>query len=99
MMKTNEVTEAVLFKLKPNVAIDHAREALLGITAIAEKQPGFINRVLHFNEDGMWFDLVKWETMELAKQAAREVPQYPEAARAFELIDGASIQFYHFYTA
>lgn len=98
-MKTNGITEAVVFKLKPEVNVNQAREALLAVTNIAKAQPGFIDRVLHFNADGYWLDLVKWETMEQAKQAAREVPKHPDAASAFAMIDGSSIQFYHFYTA
>lgn len=88
--------ELVIFKAKPACTTEEVLKAMQSLNAILKQYNGFIKRSLALSEDGLWTDIVYWESMEEAKQAGKDIMQNEVALKAFSVIDEKQMQFYHF---
>jgi heme-degrading monooxygenase HmoA len=88
--------EAVLFKAKTQFTDEQVIQMLTSLNPLLQGFPGFISRQLSKDESGQWLDLVYWESMEQARQAADQVMQMEEATHAFGVIDERNMSMYHF---
>lgn len=96
--KTSNVSavELVIFKPKRDVNEQKVQKAMESLNTIITEFDGFRNRTLAKNKDGVWMDLIFWETMEDAKSASEKIMDNEEASTAFKVIDRKEMQFYHF---
>jgi len=93
------VIEAVLFKTKPQFTDEQVIQMLTSLNPLLQHFAGFISRQLSKDDSGQWLDLVYWESMEQARQAAGQVMQREEAMYAFQVIDERNMSMYHFIPA
>ncbi len=91
--------EVVIFRAKTQYTDEQVTEALELINPVLQDFPGFISRQLSKSEDGQWMDLVRWESLALAQQAATKIMQQEVAGEAFKVIEESSMQLYHFLAA
>ena len=91
----SNVVELVSFKLKEGssvadflVASDKFNEDFVS------KQKGYISRKL-LNYGEVWSDLVIWETMEYAQNAAKAIHESPAAGVYLPFLDANSIEMHH----
>ena len=91
------VLEVVRFKLKPHVSEDAILAASEAMEhSFARQQPGFIRRTLGQGDSGEWVDVVQWESLEAASEAAVRELESPACAPFFAMIDEASIELSRF---
>lgn len=88
--------EMVLFTPVTGLTNEEVIRSLESLNPILNTFPGFISRRVCRRDDGSWMDLVTWESMELAKAAAENIMSYPDAAKAFEVIEEKSIRMNHY---
>ena len=88
--------ELVIFKAKPNYTTEEVLKTMQSLNPILEQYNGFIKRSLALSEDGFWTDIICWDSMKDAKQAAKDIMQNEAALKAFSVIDEKQMQFYHF---
>jgi aspartate/tyrosine/aromatic aminotransferase len=89
------VIELVTFKLKEGVTEEHFLTASDEVnTGALSLQKGFINRKLVKNED-IWVDIVLWETMDDAMNAAKAIVQSPISIPFGECIEQSTCQMQH----
>lgn len=91
-----QAIEMVMFKTKQHLNEQEAKITLLSVNPILQTYPGFISRVLSKNTDGFWLDIVYWNSMEEAKDAAQEVMKNETAVKVFDAIESSTIQMFHF---
>ena len=91
----SNVVEFVTFKVKEKVTeqqlLKASDECNTGFLAL---QKGYIYRKF-MKKDDTWADMVLWETMEDAMNAANAAPQYPAASPYFECIEENSCIMQH----
>ena len=95
----SNVIELVLFKLKEGVSEEQFLKASDEVnTSFLSLQKGYINRKLAKNEDA-WMDIVLWETMDDAMNAAKLVINFTDdnstAKLFFESIEQSSCEIKH----
>ena len=59
------------------------------------KQPGFVNRTTYKDEQGIWQDVLHWETLEFAQQASEKLMKNPDAIPWMQMMDPESVDMYH----
>ena len=91
-MKTLEL---VTFKANEGVSDQEIIEKGLGLTAVLDVMPGFLDRQFAKTDDGEWVDAVTWDTKENAEAAAKAVMEIPQAGAFFALIDQSTMAFRH----
>jgi hypothetical protein len=73
MTRESPVLELVSFRL----ATDIAPEAFVALAEATEpvlcRQPGYVSRKLVHTPDGLWTDIVEWESLATATEAAKTV--------------------------
>lgn len=89
------IAEIVLFKQNPGVSDESLLSAARGIDEILSTMLGFKSRHILRASDGRWVDLVWWNTLEEAEQAAEKVMSLPKCQKFFGLIEQESMQFLH----
>jgi hypothetical protein len=80
MSKNNQsVIEVVVFKLQQGVSEEAFLQAANALMPDLTAMPGFIKRELGKDQDGsgQWADMIYWESLEQAHQAAERVMQLP----------------------
>lgn len=92
----NRAIEVVIFRAKTQYTDEQVTEALELVNPVLQDFSGFISRQLSKSEDGQWMDLVHWESLALAQQAATKIMQQEIAGEAFKVIEESSMQLYHF---
>lgn len=97
MNKNTNVIEMVLFKVKPDINKTEAKEVLLILNDCVKGYPGFIKRKLSVSEDNQWLDLVFWDNLTSAKEAAEKIMKDEKATDVFSIIDQNNMLFKHFY--
>jgi hypothetical protein len=94
-MSNKPTIEIVLFRLKPGVNEAAFLEANRAVQADLQKASGYLRREMTKNEDGQWLDLVYWNSLAEAKQAAEAFPTWPSTQRLAGMIDESSINMLH----
>ncbi|MBL8161968.1 MAG: hypothetical protein JNJ61_08280 [Anaerolineae bacterium] len=90
-----EVVELVLFKL--NAGVSH--EAFMGAVQATQQKiaqfKGFKRRQLLHNDEGQWVDVVWWNSLDEAMQAAESFSTDPELTAFGATLDVSSINMLH----
>lgn len=90
--------EIVLFKLAEGVTEDDFLAAAQGVETWLVQVKGFQRRQLNRDEAGNWVDMVYWDSLEEAQQAAAKIMSTPEGQTFGSKILGESIQMYHMHS-
>jgi hypothetical protein len=94
-MHNNPVMELVTFRINAQVSPDAFVAASAAVSTWARAQPGFQSRALSRSEDGTWFDVVLWNSAELAQAAAEKMMIEMGTSDFMTMIDPSSIQMQH----
>lgn len=89
------VLEIVSFRLKPGLSDQDFLALARATEAVVAAQAGFTGRHLMRNEDGLWTDMVNWQSLDLATKAATVVMANPAFSPFAGAIDEASITMQH----
>ena len=89
-----ETLEIVTFRLKPGTEAGFVANNGL-MTGWLARQPGFLGRRLGRREDGVWVDVVRWQSLEQAKAAADRIMAEIGDSEAVQAIDPASVNMMH----
>jgi hypothetical protein len=91
----SNVVEFVSFKLKKGVSEQQFLAASDEINAgFLSLQKGYINRKL-VKKESTWADIVLWESMDDAMNAAKAAEQFTAARPYFECIEGNTCEMQH----
>lgn len=94
--RTNgRILEHVTFRVKPELTEAMFLAAAMATEAIVAAQPGFVRRRLLCGPDGLWSDLVEWNTLAAATTAAEAILVDPSFAPFGGAIVGASVTMLH----
>ncbi|NHF60708.1 hypothetical protein FK220_015235 [Flavobacteriaceae bacterium TP-CH-4] len=88
--------EVVRFKGNPAFSTVQVQEAMAKTNAYIKEFDGFIKRTISVNEEGEFLDIVYWESMQQAKNAAIELQQNPKIMEHFKVIDFSTVTMKHF---
>lgn len=90
------IVEVAMFKLNEGVT-DQAfiAEAEKVQESFLKIQKGYLDRGLLKDENGQWFDILHWASMEDAQTAARVMMQESECQPFIQMINSQSIQMFH----
>lgn len=95
-MDKSLIVEIAQFKLAKGVEEQgFLREADAVQKNFLKKQSGFIERELLKSGDGLWIDILHWNTMEEAQRASEAMLKDPACAEFIKKIDPASITMLH----
>jgi hypothetical protein len=92
---TANCLEMVRFRLQPGITEEAFLSFNAATAAFLARQEGFSRRLLSKGQDGMWTDLVEWESLVLARQASEQIMAEPSLAPFMNAIDPASILMDH----
>ncbi|WP_225768891.1 hypothetical protein [Inquilinus sp. Marseille-Q2685] len=90
------VTEVVLFRARPGIAVETVVGAAEGSRAALAGLDGYIDRSFGIGADGLFGDIVRWRDLASAEAAATAAPALPGFDRFMQAIDGPSVRLYHF---
>ena len=90
------VTEMVLFRARPGIAIETVVDAAEGTRRAIAGLDGYIDRSFGVGADGLFGDIVRWRDLAAAEAAAAAAPALPGFDRFTQVIDGPSVRLYHF---
>jgi hypothetical protein len=93
-MGDSPAVEVVQFKLAGGVDEKAFLEASDAMMPELGKLSGFITRELLKGEDE-WMDIVHWNSLDEARQAAAKVMSIPACLRFFEMIDQSGLKVSH----
>lgn len=90
------IVEVATFKLNEGLT-DQAfiAEAERVQEPFLKNQRGYLDRELLKDENGQWFDILHWASMEEAQTAARVMIQESECQPFTQMLDPKSIQMLH----
>jgi len=94
-MKKSVVMELALGKVKPGISREDYLQAAVAFEADLRRMPGFRSRRLLAGEDGLWVDLVSWDSLEEAMQAAQAFTANPSAQPMVDMLDADTVRMYH----
>ena len=91
------VLEIVSFSVKDGIDTEAFLKASAEMEqSFAQKQDGFIERTLAKDANNQWVDVVVWQSMEAATNAAKNAMESPACAPFFGMIDEESINMSHY---
>ncbi|WP_342237233.1 hypothetical protein [Inquilinus sp. OTU3971] len=94
------VTEVVLFRARPGIAVETAVETVVeaaeGSRRALAGLDGYIDRSFGVSADGLFGDIVRWRDLASAEAAAGAAPALPGFDRFMQVIDGPGVRLYHF---
>ncbi|HEY9344653.1 MAG TPA: hypothetical protein VIQ53_05030 [Inquilinus sp.] len=94
------VTEIVLFRARPGIAVETAVETVVEAAEGSRRAPagldGYIDRSFGVSADGLFGDIVRWRDLASAEAAAAVAPTLCGFDRFLQAIDGPSVRLYHF---
>jgi hypothetical protein len=90
------VTEIVLFRARPGIAVETVVEAAEGSRTAIAGLDGYIDRSFGTGGDGLFGDVVRWRDMASAEAAAAAASTLRGFDRFMQVIDGPSVRLYHF---
>lgn len=93
---TKHTLEVVEFRLNNNVQEDAFITQISKTDAFLSSLNGFIKRNTAKNEDGLWIDIVEWQDMKSAKNAAEKFMTVAETKEFGAMIDHKTIRMEHF---
>jgi hypothetical protein len=94
---TGPVMEIASFRLMPSVSDADFLSAAQATEAVVAAQPGFLRRSLLRDDQGIWIDMVTWQSLPLAQTAAETVVADPAFAPFGAAIAMESLSMRHLY--
>lgn len=95
-MKNSKIIEIVSFKGNGRGNDSQLTEKAQDFgKVLSEKFEGFIDRKFGKKDNGVWFDMVEWDSMESIEKAKTHINHHPECLAYFELCDESSIEIQH----
>ncbi len=96
-MTTNCATtiEMVSFKLNENATKAQMIATNSAMQTFLNQQPGFLYRSLSCDDQGQWFDVVYWASLEQAQQGGEAFMKSDACATLMPLIDAESCKMRH----
>lgn len=91
-----DVIEQVRFRARSPQAEARMAEAAWAAQPAIEQLPGFVSRQFARGDDGEWIDLVRWTSLEAAREAAERAGRDPDIAAFFGQIDMQSVELRHY---
>jgi len=93
----SKVIEIVRFRPRDGLREENLRAASAGMEeGFASKQPGFLSRSLAKGADGEWVDVIYWQDLKSATDAAETAMNSEACMPYFEMIDEESIVMSHY---
>ena len=90
------IVEVAVFRLNEGVVDqDFIAEAEKVQASFLKNQKGYLDRELLKNENGQWFDILHWASMEEAQTAAQVMMREPTCQQFIQMINPQSIQMFH----
>ena len=93
----SQAIELVIFQAREGVSEERLQAASMGINVVLQAMPGFVSREFGRDENEHYVDIVHWEDMDSAKQAAQKVMSIPTCLEYFDLIEQSQMSFWHFH--
>lgn len=97
-MKNSGIYELAIGKVKPGTSREAYLQAAVAVEVDLHRMPGFRSRRLLAGADGLWVDLVEWDSLEEALQAAEAFTNEPSAQPMIAMLDADTIRMYHLET-
>ena len=95
-MPKNFIVEIAQFKLAAGVSNEEfLKEAEAVQNNFLEKQSGYIDRELLKSDDGLWVDVLHWNSMGEAQKAAEIMMGDPATQGFMQKIDPSSVKMLH----
>jgi hypothetical protein len=91
----NLTVELVEYKVKSGVDEDLFLKASEEIMKDIRKLGGFVRREVVKGMDGIWFDILYWNSLSEAQEAAKKVMEHSSCLHFFQMIDESSIKMSH----
>jgi hypothetical protein len=95
MTHDTPVLELVSFRLAAGTAPEAFVALAQATEPVLRRQPGFVSRKLVRAADGLWTDIVEWQSMAAATEAARVVLSDPAFAPFVAAIDMTTVSMAH----
>lgn len=92
---TSPVLEIVSFRLTPGTPADAFVTLARTTEPVLRRQPGYVSRKLVHTTDGLWTDIVEWDSLDAATEAARIVMADPAFAPLVAAIDMTTVTMAH----
>lgn len=90
------VLEYVTVALNPSVSQENFIELAKKVdTTFLSKQPGYRRHTSWWTKDGLWVDLVEWDSLQEAEAASKSAMENETAAAWFSMMDPQSITQEH----
>ncbi len=90
------IIEIAQFKLVSGVSDEEfLKEAEAVQKSFLEKQSGYIDRELLKSDDGLWVDVLHWNSMKEAQKAAEVMMSDPATQGFMQKIDPSSVKMFH----
>lgn len=89
------IIEVVTFKLNQQATAEQLTATNSAMQDFLNQQQGFQYRSLSCDEEGQWFDIVYWESMEAAKRGGEAFMKSAVCAGLMPLIDSGSVNMRH----
>ncbi len=89
------VVELVLMRAKAGLSEAEVRAAGDAAQPEMDALPGLLSRELLLSDDGLWVDIVHWDSLENAQGALKLAEGMPKLQHLFSLLDESSVQMYH----
>lgn len=94
-MEKAKCIELVQFQFNPGYSLESEAAGLKELSKFIQNQKGFVERVSARNEEGVYYDIVYWETKEDAIKASESAMQSPICIGVFEMMDLKTIKMQH----
>ena len=95
MTREVPVLELVTFRLAADLSPDAFVALAQATEPVLRRQPGYVSRKLVHAPDGLWTDIVEWDSLATATEAAKTVLSDPAFAPFVAAIDMASVSMAH----
>ena len=87
--------EMVSYQIKPEASQETVQKAQQQINQFCMQQPGFVYRSLSRDKDNIWYDIVYWQDMQAAENAAQAFSQSSICQEMEDWINLASVSMTH----
>lgn len=94
-MSESNVAEIVRFRTLPGYTAPDVRTRAGAISGWLAACPGFVERTLSCDSDGVWTDHLLWQDLACAQAAGAQIMTLEVARPFMEVIDGPSVTVSH----
>jgi heme-degrading monooxygenase HmoA len=94
-MSTEFILELAIGKTKAEISREDYLQAATDFEADLRGMPGFRGRQLLAGADNLWVDLVAWDSLEDALQAAQAFQNIPSALPMIQMLEAETVRMYH----